>query len=515
LYLKNIVYRNIKVEVPFSFISDDACVLSTLWENVLTNTENTKFDTSGGKCAMVVNSSKDDPFVFKLSEDLYFKGGRVEAELKSLNGNFNLNYYLYNTKNKTDSKIDTYEVKTTSQKYISKDFQYKNDQFNALKIYPNEEGSQYEITSLILYPQDLFTFYDIVELGNKPEVIIGKNGLYWKEASWGDTFCNFNSINSEMECSLSGSWPAFSFINPALKINGGGTLAIIMRAQYSYKPTQIQVYYTDGSYIGTTMFFANERYQTFRIYIEPNKNKSINRFAIQEASLTGNQNGNTYYIKKVVFIPDGIEFTDDYVELIDKDELEVTEPVDINEEENYEITYLDKQEIILDKNGLSWTEDNSNNTSCNFNSSNSEMTCTVDVDELSYFGFKKDTYKLNGGTLIINMKDLDPNKSIRIKIYYIDGNYLNIDVFEADTNYKYYIFNIPSYHSLPFYKFAIQDDSQEGNTFYIKEIIYYPKNIEVPNDMYKNEIPSGSSANFKANNILIILVVTIIILLTN
>ncbi len=62
---------------------------------------------------------------------------------------------------------------------------------------------------------------------------------------------------------------------------------------------------------------------------------------------------------------------------------------------NYDVAVLTKPEVILDENGLHWSQNNIGSTVCDFKSDNNEMQCTLE-GAWSAFSFQKTTYELNG-----------------------------------------------------------------------------------------------------------------------
>jgi len=164
----------------------------------------------------------------------------------------------------------------------------------------------------------------------------------------------------------------------------------------------------------------------------------------------------------------------------------------IEDELQYEVTKIDKPDVILDSNGLHWTENSWGNTICEFKSISSAMECTFEGQQNSYpyFGFKTEN-SYNGGTLLINMKVLNPDLNINILSIDTAENYNIIYTFKATTEYTDYPIQIPSFKKYATYKYAIQEVSQQNNTYYIRKIVYYPPYIPLTENK--------SSYYFKSN----------------
>jgi len=147
----------------------------------------------------------------------------------------------------------------------------------------------------------------------------------------------------------------------------------------------------------------------------------------------------------------------------------------------YETTQLTEPEVILDENGLYWTSANWGTTQCDFNTINECMECSFEgkVNGWPGFGFTSDKL-LDSGTLVVVMKVLIPNKNINIICFDINGKNYDVKTFTATTEYEEYRIPLLHFEDLPTNKYAIQEASQSSNTYYIKNIIYYPDYIDLP-----------------------------------
>jgi len=94
------------------------------------------------------------------------------------------------------------------------------------------------------------------------------------------------------------------------------------------------------------------------------------------------------------------------------------------------------------------------------------------------FAFKTEN-AYNAGTLLINMKVLNPDQNINILSFDTGENYHNIHTFKATTEYADYPIAVPSFEEFATYKYAIQEASQQDNTYYIRKIVYYPPYISL------------------------------------
>jgi len=148
----------------------------------------------------------------------------------------------------------------------------------------------------------------------------------------------------------------------------------------------------------------------------------------------------------------------------------------------YNLTIIDKPDVILDSNGLHWKDTSWGDMECEFQTVISTMVCTFfgKKDAWPAFSFKNVNNNYNGGTLYINMKVLYPDQNIQILKSKGSGNYLNILTFRATTEYEDYYIDVPSSITEATYKFAVQEATQQDNTYYFKKIIYYPPYIPIP-----------------------------------
>jgi len=156
---------------------------------------------------------------------------------------------------------------------------------------------------------------------------------------------------------------------------------------------------------------------------------------------------------------------------------------------NYEITHLTEPDVILDENGLSYNwQENSWSCTCSRQPTSGATECSF---QGSYGAFSFQTNRnLDAGTLYINMKVLYPNRMVTIQVHHPNNDYENVyQIPDATTEYRDYYVDIPSNRNQPTTRFAIQEGSEQENTYYIRKIIYYPSYIDVPT--------GGSSSNTK------------------
>jgi len=89
----------------------------------------------------------------------------------------------------------------------------------------------------------------------------------------------------------------------------------------------------------------------------------------------------------------------------------------------------------------------------------------------------------NAGTLYVNMKVLYPNRMVTIQVHHPNQSYENVySIPDATNEYTDYYIPIPSNKNQPTNRFAIQEGSEQENTFFIRKIIYYPSNVPIPDD---------------------------------
>jgi len=148
----------------------------------------------------------------------------------------------------------------------------------------------------------------------------------------------------------------------------------------------------------------------------------------------------------------------------------------------YKLTDIDEPDVILDETGLHWEID-SWGSECHFDENEKAMICKI-TNQWGAFGFKTKNY-YNEGTLYVNMKVSKPEDHLNIHCRNrpTDPDYYNINGDISMSNeYEDYYFTIPNFiefDGAPFQRLAIQEasnkDNSEYNTFYIKKIVYYPK----------------------------------------
>jgi len=147
---------------------------------------------------------------------------------------------------------------------------------------------------------------------------------------------------------------------------------------------------------------------------------------------------------------------------------------------NYEVTYLTGPEVIYDETGFKndWRENNWSCT-CSPQLTTGAMECTF---QGSYGAFSfQSNRNFNAGTLYVNMKVMYPNRMITIQVHHPNGSYENVfQIPNATNEYTDYYIPIPSNKMTPTNRFAIQEGSEQENTFYIRKVIYYASNVPIP-----------------------------------
>jgi len=176
----------------------------------------------------------------------------------------------------------------------------------------------------------------------------------------------------------------------------------------------------------------------------------------------------------------------------------------------YNITQIDKPDVVLNSTGLVWKNASWGSTNCIYQSLEKYLECTIEEDKNSYssFAFQTDN-NYNAGTLVIIMKVLNPNQNINFVV--IDRNeiYHYVNIIKPSTEYEEYRIQLPSFESYASYKYALIEGSQLENIYYIKSIIYYSPNTPIPESnntittttTTKTEIISTSIENSIENSI--------------
>jgi len=163
---------------------------------------------------------------------------------------------------------------------------------------------------------------------------------------------------------------------------------------------------------------------------------------------------------------------------------------------SYDITRLEEPDVILDSDGLHWAEASWGLTDCKFQSINNAMECTFEGRQGDWPAFAFQTSNsYNAGTLVVNMKVLNPDQNINILVYDTTENYRGIHTFKATTEYATYEIPIPTNEFNPTYKFAIQEASQQDNTYYIRSIVYYPSYIPLHGESTSKPKPTPSNSH--------------------
>jgi len=113
------------------------------------------------------------------------------------------------------------------------------------------------------------------------------------------------------------------------------------------------------------------------------------------------------------------------------------------------------------------------------------MECTL-KREYPVFSFKNSALQLDGGILVIKMKVLYPNQPIIIQVHYTNESIsLNIKNFIATNEFVDYKFQIQSNNEFPIIEFFLQEASKKYNKYYIKKIVFFSNDMEIPDDLDK------------------------------
>ncbi|ORX43609.1 hypothetical protein BCR36DRAFT_360758 [Piromyces finnis] len=310
LYLKNIVYRDIKIEIKkynkaIPIIDNEVCNLSPHWTDISESQDRTSFEVVDGKCVMKITSSLENPALFEL-KNRKFTGGKLEIEVRSEVDGSILTWYALNSENFDIDEIEnaSYSMTNEYQSFDSEDFETE-DEYNTLKIASVEGEVTYEVIKFNFYPitiDENIPLYDVTPL-EEPDVILDSEGLHWQDASWGSTSCEFQTLSSAMECSFEGkqgSWPGFGFLTQ--NDYNGGTLLINMKVQNPDQNINILSFDRTEKYYNVNSFKATTEYAYYAIAIPSVETSPTYKFAIQEAS----QQDNTYYIRSIVYYPPNI-----------------------------------------------------------------------------------------------------------------------------------------------------------------------------------------------------------------
>lgn len=314
LYLKNIVYRDIEVEIkkydkPISVIDTEKCALSQYWTDISEETGKISFEMINGKCTMKFTNSIDSPIALEL-KNRKFTGGKLEIELKSNVEDSMLTWSTFNSENPDldEDERATYSIPTSFKSITNEDFETE-DEYNTLKFFTVEGEATYEIINFNFYPitaDENIPLFDVTKI-EEPDVILDSDGLHWTDASWGSTNCEFQAISSAMECSFEGkqgSWPGFGFSTE--NDYDGGYLVINMKVQNPDQNINILSFDRAERYYNIHNFKATNEYAEYIFDIPHYETDATYKFAIQEAS----QQDNIYYIRSIVYYPPYIPLPD-------------------------------------------------------------------------------------------------------------------------------------------------------------------------------------------------------------
>jgi len=306
LYLKNIYYRDIKVEIKkydraIPVIDGENCAISSKWKDVSPTPNRTSFEMVDGQCVLKIIASEEEPAIFEL--DRKFTGGKLEIVAKSEIDDVLFQWYAINTEDPSfeEMEINSYSMNTTYTPRVNEDFETEYE-FNAIKIVTVANEITYNFIKFDFYPitvDENIPLYDVTKI-DEPDVILDSNGLRWKDASWGSTSCEFQSISSAMECSFEGkqgSWPGFAFQTD--NRYDSGYLLVNMKVLNPDQNINILSFDTAENYHNIHSFKATTEYADYPIPIPSFELYPTYKYAIQEAS----QQDNTYYIRSIVYYP--------------------------------------------------------------------------------------------------------------------------------------------------------------------------------------------------------------------
>ncbi|OUM60650.1 hypothetical protein PIROE2DRAFT_69704 [Piromyces sp. E2] len=310
LYLKNIVYRDVKVDIKkydkaIPIIDDENCAISSKWKDVSESNNRTSFKMVGGQCVMEITTSLEDPAIYEL--DRKFSGGKLEIVVKSKVDGAILTWIALNTEDEDTDEVEnsSYSMTNEYQPFINEDFEYPNEEYNALKLISVEGETTFQVIKFDFYPitvDDNIPNFDTTKL-EEPDVILDSAGFHepeWVDSSWGSTSCEFQEISSAMVCSFEskqGGWPAFAFRTE--NRYDAGTLLINMKVLNPDQNIQILAYDSAENYHNIYSFKATTEYADYPIAVPHFNDYPTYKFAIQEAS----QQDNTYYIRSIVYYP--------------------------------------------------------------------------------------------------------------------------------------------------------------------------------------------------------------------
>ncbi|KAG4082945.1 hypothetical protein H8356DRAFT_1751806, partial [Neocallimastix lanati (nom. inval.)] len=420
-------------------------------------------------CSFKGSNGEWPAFSFSNYQD--YTGGRIVIRMRAARPNQDV--YILTFDRSGNYKV-RFNFKATS--YYA-DYTYDIPEDGTYYRFAIQEGSgndnTFYIKSILYYPKDYSgnnnnnynnnnnnNYYS-----NQSVAIVDGNGLHWEDASWGNTNCNFQYYNG-MVCSFVGEmneYPAFSFkTDNSFK---KGTLVINMKVLKPDLDVHLMAYDVNENYYSIKSFKATSYYADYTFDIPALSNSlSYYRFAIQEIS---NQD-NTFYIKSVTFYPQDAQVP------------KTTTTTTVSKTPTPSVTYLDHPDAIIDGSGLHWEDASWGRTSCRFQRSNG-MVCSFVGENNAWpaFSFKTNNH-YNKGTLVINMKVSNPDLSINILAYDLNDNYYSIGNFKATTEYEDYTIEVPARINSLIYRFAIQEVSNQDNTYYIKSVTYYPPNVKVP-----------------------------------
>lgn len=177
--------------------------------------------------------------------------------------------------------------------------------------------------------------------------------------------------------------------------------------------------------------------------------------------------------------------------------------IDENSFLQYNVTPIDKPDVILNNTGLIWEDANWGDINCTFHSIDENLECEIKNSQDYYSIFAVQTNNnYNAGILSIVMKVLNPNQNINIIVVDRGENFHNIYSIRATTEYAEYRIPLPSIENYATYKYGLMETSKLDNIYYIKSIVYYPPNIPIPENNKTStiiEIPSFEENSIKVS----------------
>jgi len=311
LYLRKIVYKDIKIEVekyeaPISIIDTKECKLSPYWEDISENPNIFTFEMVDNECIIKIDTVMDEGVSFKFKSGKFY-GGKFEMVTKSEN-NGSLIYWSASNSDDPDTFKEgkSYQLTTSYNTYVDNELEDVDSEYDTINISTFSDKLECSISKLTFAPILVdceIQLYETTHI-DEPDVILSDGELLWDPKIWGSTKCEREEVNGYMECSFEGkpsSWPGFGF-----QTNNSydkGTLVVEMKVLNPNQSVNIICFDTDNVNHNVETFLAKTEFDIYKFKLLHFDELATNAYAIQEAS----QQDNTYYIKNIVYYPDYIE----------------------------------------------------------------------------------------------------------------------------------------------------------------------------------------------------------------